>query len=140
MEGKVCPQANREQEGKSPSSPKVKGTLQPSWRARGTLWHPCLAVPGRATQYRRVIVRSSDKTWSAGSGNGSPLQYCCCKKPRDTMKGQKIRTPEDEPPGQMSNMLLRILSSLSCSYSFTSSPPPLPVSLQSTEVHNIRIN
>ena len=38
---------------------------------------------------------------------------------------------------QMSNMLLRILSSLSCCYSLTSSLPTLPVSLQSTEAHDI---
>ena len=29
----------------------------------------------RATQDRRVMVESSDKTWSTGEGNGKPLQY-----------------------------------------------------------------
>ena len=32
------------------------------------------AMPRRAIQDRRVMVESSDKTWSAGEGNGKPLQ------------------------------------------------------------------
>ena len=35
------------------------------------------AIPCRATQDRRVMVESADKTWSTGEGNGKPLQYCC---------------------------------------------------------------
>ena len=31
----------------------------------------------RETQDRRVIVKTSDKTWSIGEGNGNSLQYSC---------------------------------------------------------------
>ena len=30
---------------------------------------------GRATQNGWIVVKSSDKTWAAGGGNGNPLQY-----------------------------------------------------------------
>ena len=46
----------------------------------------------------RFIVKSSDKTWSSGGGNGKPLQYSCYKNPMNSMKRQKYMTPEDEPP------------------------------------------
>ena len=36
---------------------------------------------GRATQDGQVIVKSSDKTWSTGGGNGKPLQYSYCGNP-----------------------------------------------------------
>ena len=52
----------------------------------------------RATQDRRVIVESSDKTWSTGQGNGKPLQYSCLENPMDSMKRQKDRTLKDELP------------------------------------------
>ena len=53
------------------------------------------------------LVKSTDKTWFTGEGNGNPLQYSCCENPMNNMKKQKDMTPEDEPPGQkMSNMLL----------------------------------
>ena len=32
------------------------------------------AMPRRATQDRWIMVESSDKTWSAGEGNGKPIQ------------------------------------------------------------------
>ena len=54
-----------------------------SWR-RGLhssmkLW----GMPCRATQHGRVMVESSDKTWSHGGGNGNPLQYSCSETPMD---------------------------------------------------------
>ena len=52
----------------------------------------------RATQDRRVIVESSDKTWSTGEGNGKPLQYSCLENPMNSMKRQKDRTLKDELP------------------------------------------
>ena len=55
------------------------------------------AMPSRATQDGRVIVESSDKTWSAGGGNGKPLQYSCRENPMNCIKRQKIVTPKDEP-------------------------------------------
>ena len=45
-----------------------------------------------------VIVKSSDKTWSTGEGNGSLLQHSCLENPMNGMKRQKDMTLEDEPP------------------------------------------
>ena len=44
------------------------------------------------TQDRRVMVESSDKTWSTGEGNGKPLQYYCLENPMNIMKRQKDTT------------------------------------------------
>ena len=52
----------------------------------------------RATQDGRVMVESSDKTWSTGEGNGKPLQYSCLENPMNSMKMQKDRTLKDELP------------------------------------------
>ena len=49
-------------------------------------------VPCRATQDGRVIVESSDKTWSTGEGNGKPFQYSCLENPKNSIKRQKDRT------------------------------------------------
>ena len=56
------------------------------------------AVPYKATQDGRVVVESSDKTWSTGEGNGKPLQYSCLENPMNSMKRQKDRTLRDELP------------------------------------------
>ena len=53
-------------------------------------------MPRRATQDRRVMVESSDKTWSTGEGNGKLLQYSCLENPMNNMKRQKDRTLKDE--------------------------------------------
>ena len=42
-------------------------------------------------------MKSSDKTWSTGGGNGKPLQYSCCENPMNSTKRQKDVTLEDEP-------------------------------------------
>ena len=42
------------------------------------------------------MVESSDKTRSAGEGNGKPLQYSCLEKPINCMKRQKDRMLKDE--------------------------------------------
>ena len=55
-------------------------------------------MPCRATQDKRVMVESSDKTWSAEEGNGKPLQYSYLENPMDSMKRQKDRTLKDELP------------------------------------------
>ena len=52
----------------------------------------------RATQDGRVMVESSDKTWSTGEGNGKPLQYSCLENPMNSMKRQKDRTLKEEHP------------------------------------------
>ena len=44
------------------------------------------------------MVKSSDKTWSTGEGNGKPLQYSCLENPMNSMKRQKDRTLKDELP------------------------------------------
>ena len=49
-----------------------------------------------ATQDGRVMVESSDKTWSTGEGNGKPLQYSCLENPMNSMKRQKGMTLKDE--------------------------------------------
>ena len=56
------------------------------------------AMPYRATQDKRVMVESSDKTWSTGEGNGKPLQYSCLENRMNSMKRQKDRTLKDECP------------------------------------------
>ena len=38
-------------------------------------------MPCKANQDRQVMVESSDKMWSAGDGNGKPLQYSCLCNP-----------------------------------------------------------
>ena len=43
-------------------------------------------------------MKSSDKTWSTGGGNGKTLRDSCCKNPMNSMKRQKDMTPEDETP------------------------------------------
>ena len=52
----------------------------------------------RATQDRRVMVDSSDKTWSTGEGNGKPFQYSCLENSMNSMKRPKDRTLKDELP------------------------------------------
>ena len=60
-----------------------------------------------STQNGEVVVKSSDKTWSSGGGNGNPLQYSCLENSVNNMKRQKDMTPEDEFPGEkVSNMPL----------------------------------
>ena len=55
-------------------------------------------MPWRATQDRWVMVESSDKMWSTGGGNGTPLQYSCLENPMNSMKKQKDMTLRDEIP------------------------------------------
>ena len=56
------------------------------------------AMSCKATQDGRVMVESSDQTWSTGEGNGKPLQYPCLENPMNSMKRQKDRTLNDELP------------------------------------------
>ena len=37
------------------------------------------------------MVEGSDKVWSAGEGNGKPLQYSCLENPMNSMKRQNDR-------------------------------------------------
>ena len=44
------------------------------------------------------MAQNSDKTWSAGEGNGKLLQYSCLENPMNSMKRQKGMTLKDELP------------------------------------------
>ena len=57
------------------------------------------AIPCRATRDGRVMLEHSDTTWSAGEGDGKPLEYSCLENPMNSMKRQKDRTLKDELPG-----------------------------------------
>ena len=47
------------------------------------------------------MVKSSDKTWSAGKGNGKQLQYSCHENSMNSMKRQKDMTLKDELLGSV---------------------------------------
>ena len=47
---------------------------------------------------RQVIVKSSDKLWPTGGGNGKPLLYSCLENSMNSMKRQKDMKLEDAPP------------------------------------------
>ena len=66
------------------------------------------AMARRATQDRRVMVESADKTWSTREGIGKPLRYSCLEKPMKSMERQKDMTLKDELPRSVdANMLLQ---------------------------------
>ena len=52
----------------------------------------------RATQDGQVMAESSDKTWSAGEGNGKPLQFSCFENSMNSLKKQKDMTLKDGLP------------------------------------------
>ena len=52
----------------------------------------------RPSQDGRVMVKSSDKMWSTGEGNGELFKYSCRKNPMNSMKRQKDRTLKNELP------------------------------------------
>jgi len=54
----------------------------------------CIPVPYNAND----IVKSFDKTWFIGVGNGNLHQYSYLENTVDSMKKEKDRTPEDESP------------------------------------------
>ena len=53
-------------------------------------------MPCRATQDRWDMVKSSDKMWSTGEGNGKPLQYSCLENPMNSVKREKDMTLKDD--------------------------------------------
>ena len=53
-------------------------------------------MPCRAIQDGRLLVKSSDKRWYTGKGNGKPLQDSCLENPLNTIKRQKDMTLKDE--------------------------------------------
>ena len=52
----------------------------------------------RATKNGWVMVERPDRMWSAGEGNGKPLQYSCLENPMNSMKRQNDRIPKEELP------------------------------------------
>ena len=56
-------------------------------------------MPCGATQDGRVMVERSDRMWSAGEGNGKPLQYSCLENPMNSMRRQNDRILKEELPG-----------------------------------------
>ena len=52
----------------------------------------------RDTQDEQVMMESSDKTWSAGEGNGKPLQHSCLENPMNSMKRQNERILTEVQP------------------------------------------
>ena len=79
-----------------PQSQKTNQTdhMNHSLSSSMKLW----AMPCRANQDGRVMVESSDKTWSTGEENGKPLQYSCLENPMNSTKRQNDRTLKDELP------------------------------------------
>ena len=55
-------------------------------------------MPCRVTQDARVMLETSDKTWSTGEGNGQPLRDSCLEKPMNSMKRQTDITLKAELP------------------------------------------
>ena len=55
-------------------------------------------MPCRATQDGQVTVKSSNKMWSTGEGNGKSLQNSCFENAKKSMKRQKDVTLKDELP------------------------------------------
>ena len=60
----------------------------------------CYRVGG--TEFSRLGVENTDKTWFTGEGNGKLLQYFCLENPMNSMKTQKDRTLKDELPRSLS--------------------------------------
>ena len=52
----------------------------------------------RATQDGWIMVERSDRMWSTGEGNGTPLQYSCLENPMNSMKRQNNRILNEELP------------------------------------------
>ena len=50
------------------------------------------------TQDGQVMVERSDRMWSTGEGNGKPRQYFCLENPKNSMKRQNDRKPNEELP------------------------------------------
>ena len=55
-------------------------------------------MPCGATQDGRVTVERYDRMWSAGEGNGKPLQYSCLENPMNSIKMQNERILKEELP------------------------------------------
>ena len=54
-------------------------------------------------------MERSDQMWSAGEGNGKPLQYSCLKNLMTSMKRQKDRRPKDRFTRGRLNVVMKAL-------------------------------
>ena len=52
----------------------------------------------RAIQDGQITVKSSDKRWCTGEGNGKSLHHSCLENPLNTIKRKKDTTLKDELP------------------------------------------
>ena len=82
----------------------IQGCIKsPSWITAWSWWrglHNSMklwAMLCRATQDRRVVMKSSDKMWYTGEGNGKPLKYIWGENPKNCIKKHKGMTLKDEP-------------------------------------------
>ena len=55
-------------------------------------------MPCGAIQDQRVMVESTDRTWSTGEGNSKPLQYSYLENPMNSMKRQNDRVLKEDLP------------------------------------------
>ena len=53
-------------------------------------------MPYKATKDGRVMVESSDKTWSTGEGNVKLFQYSCSENPMNSKERKIDKTLKDE--------------------------------------------
>ena len=51
-----------------------------------------------ATHDGQVMVERSDRMWSTGDRNGTPLQYSCLENPMNSIKRQNDGILKDELP------------------------------------------
>ena len=82
---------------KVPFNAKLEATRK-STKLRGEMTKSDVVFRVNSGCYWGDIVKSCDKTWCPGGGNGNPPQASCCRNPISSMKRQKDRTPGDEPP------------------------------------------
>ena len=75
-----------------------KLTKMITWSTALCNWMKLWAMPSRAMQGGQMMMKSSDKTWSNGQGNGKPLQHSCLENLTDSMKMEKDMTLTDETP------------------------------------------
>ena len=78
------PSPSEGRQNENPSHKKLTNLI--TWTTALSNSMKLWAMPYRATQDGRVMVDSSDKTWSAGEGNGKPLQDSCLENPMDSME------------------------------------------------------
>ena len=67
-------------------------------------------MPCGATKDGQDMVERSDRMWSTGEGNGTPLQCSCLENPMNSMKRQNDRILKEELPRSVSAQKLLEIS------------------------------